>query len=527
MPTTIRDLLNEPILGLELLVDGDLDRPIRWVHVTELADASPYLVGDELVLTAGVWRGRRNSAEGFVKALRSRDVAGIGYGLLVGDERVPVAVQRACKEASVPLLGVPVGTPFVAISQWFVERLAEDREQALRATMNLMSELLTAAEIDNPSDALASVARLLRRSTGESVWIADAAGSLLAHAGPVPDPATMQHIATHASADHTIVDGWAVQPVETRGAHSAVLAVACANEDLETRSRVDAARPVVGLILARERAVRESERRLAGEVVSLVLGRQVDAAAARMPYYGLDPDARLLPLVCAVQDREHALESAERWLSEHAVNGVIALRGDELMLVLDGEGFADSASVVDSARSIAQRVSAVAVGTGSIAPNIVGLRRSLVQARHACELARRRGDGAVVSHDFIGSHALLLALQDQDVLDGFRETLLSPLEEYDAAHGSDIVTTLRTFLETGGRWQDTADQLHVHVNTLRHRLERVETLTKRALDSTADRVDLWLALQVATVGAGPLGRSSVLRDFEDGDNLTRQRGTAG
>jgi DNA-binding PucR family transcriptional regulator len=41
----------------------------------------------------------------------------------------------------------------------------------------------------------------------------------------------------------------------------------------------------------------------------------------------------------------------------------------------------------------------------------------------------------------------------------------------------------------------------VHVNTLRHRLERVETLTKRALDSTGDRVDLWLALQVATVGA--------------------------
>jgi hypothetical protein len=34
MPTTIRDLLEEPSLGLELLVGGDLDREIRWVHVT-------------------------------------------------------------------------------------------------------------------------------------------------------------------------------------------------------------------------------------------------------------------------------------------------------------------------------------------------------------------------------------------------------------------------------------------------------------------------------------------------------------
>ena len=59
---------------------------------------------------------------------------------------------------------------------------------------------------------------------------------------------------------------------------------------------------------------------------------------------------------------------------------------------------------------------------------------------------------------------------------------------------------MRTFLETGGRWQETADLLHVHVNTLRNRLERVESLTGRRLDSTPDRVDLWLALQASNAG---------------------------
>jgi DNA-binding PucR family transcriptional regulator len=56
------------------------------------------------------------------------------------------------------------------------------------------------------------------------------------------------------------------------------------------------------------------------------------------------------------------------------------------------------------------------------------------------------------------------------------------------------VTTLRAFLASGGRWRRTADGLHVHPNTLRHRLERVEALTGRALDRTADRVDFHLAL---------------------------------
>jgi DNA-binding PucR family transcriptional regulator len=106
----------------------------------------------------------------------------------------------------------------------------------------------------------------------------------------------------------------------------------------------------------------------------------------------------------------------------------------------------------------------------------------------------------VVSHDLTGSHALLLALQDQDVLDAFREALLAPLEDYDAQHGSALVDTLRSFLECGGRWQETADLVHVHVNTLRNRLERVESLTDRRLDSTSDRVDLWLALQAASAG---------------------------
>lgn len=491
-------MLGDPTLELELLVDGDLDRKIRWVHVTELADASPYLVGDEFVLTAGVWRGRRHSAEGFVRALQSRDIVGIGYGLLVGDDHVPVTVQRACREAGVPLVGVPVGTPFVAISQWFVERLTADRESALQATLKLTSDLLVAADRSSVEAALTAVARLLRRSTGHDVWIADDAGGLLARAGISPDAVTRHRAVVAATGGRSEVGGWVVQPVGTGRMPAAVIAVAVDDtDDLEVRSRIDAARPVVSLVLARERAVKESERRLAGEVVSMVLGRQVEAASARMRYYRLDPDNALLSFVCAVDDREHALESAERWLDDCNLNGVVALRGDELMLVVDGRRYPDPASAISAAKALAHKVSAIAVGAGSVADDISGLRRSLVQARQACELGRRRGDGAVVSHDLTGSHALLLALQDQDVLDAFRVMLLGPMEVYDATHGSALVATLRTFLEAGGRWQETADQLHVHVNTLRNRLERAESLSGRRLDSTPDRVDLWLALQAS------------------------------
>lgn len=94
----------------------------------------------------------------------------------------------------------------------------------------------------------------------------------------------------------------------------------------------------------------------------------------------------------------------------------------------------------------------------------------------------------------VGSHLLLLDLVDPEVLRAFRESVLGPIERWDAERGTDLVETVRAFLAHGGRWRETAGLLHVHHNTLRHRLARVEALTGRDLNLTADRVDLHLAL---------------------------------
>jgi purine catabolism regulator len=77
-----------------------------------------------------------------------------------------------------------------------------------------------------------------------------------------------------------------------------------------------------------------------------------------------------------------------------------------------------------------------------------------------------------------------------------------PLEEHDALRGTELVRTLESFLGSGGKYQDTADSLHVHVNTLRLRLTRIETLTGRDLRSMDDRVDLWIALRARTRDGG-------------------------
>ncbi|MGH2603374.1 MAG: PucR family transcriptional regulator, partial [Dehalococcoidia bacterium] len=61
---------------------------------------------------------------------------------------------------------------------------------------------------------------------------------------------------------------------------------------------------------------------------------------------------------------------------------------------------------------------------------------------------------------------------------------------------SDLVQTLTVFLESSGSWNRCAAKLHLHVNTLRYRISRIEQLTGRDLTSFADRVDLYLALKL-------------------------------
>ncbi|MET8799471.1 helix-turn-helix domain-containing protein [Nocardia sp. NPDC004568] len=89
--------------------------------------------------------------------------------------------------------------------------------------------------------------------------------------------------------------------------------------------------------------------------------------------------------------------------------------------------------------------------------------------------------------------ATLLAAEPQlsVILD---RALLQPVVDYDRDKGSRYLDTLRTFLALDGHFAATAAELGIHINTLRYRLTRIERLTGRGVQSTADRVDFYLAL---------------------------------
>ncbi|GAA2425282.1 hypothetical protein GCM10010191_41940 [Actinomadura vinacea] len=95
----------------------------------------------------------------------------------------------------------------------------------------------------------------------------------------------------------------------------------------------------------------------------------------------------------------------------------------------------------------------------------------------------------------VDSYALLLASVPEQTRWSFRTRLLGPLEEYDSVRQAELLHTLEVFLSCSGSWNRTATRLHVHVNTLRYRIRRIEELTGRDLGTLEDRVDFFLALR--------------------------------
>jgi PucR family transcriptional regulator, purine catabolism regulatory protein len=492
MAMRVSELMAVPSLDLRVVVDGDLDRTIRWVHTTELADPTRYLQGGEVILTTGVWRDAGVTSAGFVAPLRQSDVAALGYGLPQPDAVVPDDLVAACAAARLPLFAVPFEVPFIAVSRAFVDRVYGQREEALRERVLRNDRLVHAAGhgagLEGILDVLEPHLQSWMLGRGRRV-IAGTAG-----------PADVAELSAHATAlgetQPVSVNGWLVFPIVAVGRTEAHLVVAAGGAGLadDDRAAVDQALPFLGLELARLQALRESERRLASELVDLILAgpAQQRAAAARLGTFGLDASTPLAAIVCESEDPDVGLDRLERALADAGVRAVAAMKARELVAVADWPG--DEAGLATLAATIHEHMEEP-VGVGGLAADGSGLRTAVVEARHACRFARLRRDAGWATHDQVGSHSLLLALQDEEVLAAFRRALLRPLEEHDARRRSRLVETLDRFLSSGCRWQETATALHVHVNTLRHRLDRVEQLTGRDLGSMEDRVDLYIALR--------------------------------
>ncbi|NEA48574.1 PucR family transcriptional regulator ligand-binding domain-containing protein, partial [Streptomyces sp. SID10815] len=181
MPPTLASLVHHSALKLTVRAGGDrLNVPVRWAHVSELADPVPYMEGGELLLITALKLDAADpeAMRRYVKRLVGAGVVGLGFAVGVNYDEVPAALVEAAEAEGLPLLEVPRRTPFLAISKAVSAAIAADQYRAVTAGFAAQRELTRQALISGPEGLLAALAAQV------DGWAAlyDASGAVVATA---------------------------------------------------------------------------------------------------------------------------------------------------------------------------------------------------------------------------------------------------------------------------------------------------------------------------------------------------------
>ncbi|KAA9089870.1 PucR family transcriptional regulator [Microbacterium radiodurans] len=502
---TVRALLARRELDLRLASatdDAALDAPVRWVHSSDLADPTPFLSEDVVLLTTGTQfaEGAPRDVDAYVRRLRARGVRGLGFGTEVVRAGIPEPLRTACRRAGIPLFEVPYRTPFIAVARAAAEAIAAQayarRSWALDAQRSLA---LAALRPDGFDATLAELSRQLRAWVG----LYDASGALTHEHGPrerrtvagsagAVDAVPRDAVGAEASAllrrgggtGASVRLGGLPVALQTLGSggQRGVLAIAGADLDQDARAVVTAVVATTGLALEQRRLTAGAWSGLRAALVDLITADRLDLARdVAADAWGSFPAA---PYIVAVADAAAPTGAREVLDHDGATGRLFYGRDDDGVLMIAA---AYDRPLLDA---IAERLTwriGVAVATSDA---------DVAAARDRARLARDRGRAGAVTDVADAPGDLLddLASAGARIRAGAE---LDALRRHDARHGTALEATLTAWLENDGAHEATARALGVHRHTVRARIALAQRLLGRDLASFPDRAAVWTALRLA------------------------------
>ncbi len=552
---TVRELLRD--LDVRLLCgEAATDLPVRWVHISELRDPTAWLSGGELLLTTGMQLNTAQRQREFVTRLADHQLAGLGFGVGFGHREVPPAMVQAAAERDFPVFEVPYELPFIAVTEAAFTQLVNEQYAVLRRALSAHERLERVVLSQRGLDALAGTLATL---IGAAVLVFDARGEPLAQRAfrrTLDDEAVAAlrdelyerrigprtpraFLPSHAElSDRSLVLPVSADGAAAGGEQHTPEAWLVAVKDTGPLSDFDRltlhqAVTIVALELLRGRVAGDTERRLAGDVLTAVVDGELAGPELERR---LEPFGLAERVAAIVVQRPHGgrgsptpVEDAlSLALREEATPGLVASTGAFTCGLV-------SAADEEELFELGQRVAGRLAGSGDelrvgIGRPVAGAeaRRSFHEARCAVEAvalgvvdgrppaANGHGTGngngngngtgvrsstrapsghRVATYRDLGSFQLLLSLQDDEALRLFCDSILGPIEASEGHYGGELMRSLEAFIEENGQWERAAKRLFCHRHTLRYRIRRVEELTGRDLHSARDRIEFWLALR--------------------------------
>ncbi len=519
---TVRDLLELPIIRRaepEVLAGADhLDRVVRWVHSSELADIAPLLRAGELVLSTGIALPEDPAGlQAFAASLVEVEAAGLLIELgRRWHDQLPDPLVQACAQAELPLIVLRQEVRFAAVAQVMGERIVDEQLAELR-TSERIHETFTELSVNEagPKTILAAAQRL----SGTGVVLENEHHRVIDYVTGPTAGALLEDWYDRSrrvvTADRTSWDsrnGWLIARVgrRDRGWGRLVLQVP---EEPAHHLYVVAERAAAALALHRlhDRDRHNALRRTQRELVLALLADPDDAETHRRCELAGFPMTRRQFVGLTI--RPVGLAARARTVRASLVDDVLAAtvlaahraQAPALVCEIDGDvrvllsltPSSDAAAPVDTVAQTVAGMHEVVIGAGRPTRRAGAVDETLRESLHVVASVTDAGAGPLV-HRLEDTHlrGLLTLLHDDERVAMFATRELAPLLDRRAPDAEQLLATLRALLDHPGSKADAAAALHLSRPAFYGRLAKLQRALGRDPQDPETRTSLHVALLV-------------------------------
>ncbi|MGH1565331.1 PucR family transcriptional regulator ligand-binding domain-containing protein [Mumia sp. DW29H23] len=454
------------------------DQPVSAVHVSDLADPTPYLSGGELLLTTGLSLPRNEAGiEEYVARLCGAEVAALGLGLGPSLEGVPLALREVCARARLALLVVPPEGAFLDVTKAYWKLRTEAERRDLGEAVMAHSELVKAAFSGDPVSAtLRSLAYAMRGwaamlgPTGEVEHV-HPSGRLQDAVDVAAELRSSSRQASTAPLTLERAEGSSIgYPITLGQRVVGHLLIGTENRLTGTQHRVGLAAAALLTLGTLRRDQDQARSQGHAQAVAMLVDMRLPDAAARL--------ASRLDIAIAHEMRIVVVESTAPVAVDQVVRewcpGVVAGWHDP-----DALWFLAPSEKPDAAR----------LGTAlrQVDPNVVSLVSEAVPLDRVHDV--RVGLQRLLDGLARGSTRVL---EKRSLRTSGLDHALRRLGDYGRA---DLTGAVAAYLRNWGQWEPASRELGVHRNTLRHRIARAHSVLGLDLNDPDVAAELWLLLR--------------------------------
>ena len=555
MPLTLREALTmaDALQKARVLAGKQgLDNVVTSVNVMEVPDILDWVrPGQLLVTTMYPLRDNIAEIETLVPRLAEKGLAGLAVTPLSFIDEFPQSMLDAANRFGFPLIELPPKVSFIDIIQPLTSKILNLQAEELLQSERILRQFI---DLVLSGGNYSAIAQVIAQVIECPVSIVDRFRRVLGHGFLIGQTPAHRSFVWDDNEDSYLNDLYKPALVETiPGSEAKRMRVAGPEELIDhivcpvkvssmtlgeiilwgplsyplqftELIAIEHGSTVTALKMMEMRSISEVEQRFRNETLELLLSDQ-PAARERIAYLAREQGNRLnSPFVVIVvkpdlpsgailsesaeqSNVDSSLHLAKRYIRRIASDASFWHRGPRLVVFfpLQPRNLASAKSfLLRELNKVCDRIGSenepytVSIGISSPVSDLAKFRQAYECAEQGLDIGRMFQDqakGVVTHYEDLGLFRIVSLAESPASLQRFCQDAIGPLLAYDDEHGTDLVKTLRVYLEHSQNLAQTAKAMHVHYNTLRYRLERIREVLGDILDNQQQRLTIEIALQ--------------------------------